>query len=326
MPETWLITTVFCYSVVAVYGIEALFNIARDKQKSLKELYTPLGIAIGLGVIFAFGSNALLSFEKPGEFQRYAQQVAKQNNVSPDNPQVQQRVQNFMNTRLKPDRKEMASSDSTRYLILTLLAGGLIVGFIKRKVSKGYLLIGLLVLTAYDMLSVDSRYVDEDKMTSDNLEAEQMIQRQQTSADNFIMRNIDSGDGYPYRVFPLNRNPFNNAIPSYFYPSIGGYSGAKLAHYQDLIDHLLMDNQTGFNHAVLDMLNTKYLTIQQQIPFSGYTQVFNQNNQRVYRNDDVLPKAFFVDSVSTVDSPQQAVDRMKPSADFNPSTTAIVET
>ncbi len=326
VPETWLITTVFCYSVVAVYGIEALFNIARDKQKSLKELYTPLGIAIGLGVIFAFGSNALLSFEKPGEFQRYAQQVAKQNNVSPDNPQVQQRVQNFMNTRLKPDRKEMASSDSTRYLILTLLAGGLIVGFIKRKVSKGYLLIGLLVLTAYDMLSVDSRYVDEDKMTSDNLEAEQMIQRQQTSADNFIMRNIDSGDGYPYRVFPLNRNPFNNAIPSYFYPSIGGYSGAKLAHYQDLIDHLLMDNQTGFNHAVLDMLNTKYLTIQQQIPFSGYTQVFNQNNQRVYRNDDVLPKAFFVDSVSTVDSPQQAVDRMKPSADFNPSTTAIVET
>jgi uncharacterized membrane protein YfhO len=231
-----------------------------------------------------------------------------------------------MNTRLKPDRKEMASSDSTRYLILTLLAGGLIIGFIKRKVSKGYLLIGLLVLTAYDMLSVDSRYVDKDKMASDNLEAEQMIQRQQTPADNFIMQNIDSGNGYPYRVFPLNRNPFNNAIPSYFYPSIGGYSGAKLAHYQDLIDHLLMDNQTGFNHAVLDMLNTKYLTIQQQIPFNGYTQVFNQNNQRVYRNDDVLPKAFFVDSVSTVDSPQQAVDRMKPSADFNPSTTAIVET
>ena len=326
VPETWLIATVFCFSVLAFYGIEALFDIAKDKQKSIKDLYTPLGIAIGLGVVFAFGSNALLSYEKPGEFQQYAQQVAQQNNVSPDNPQVQQRVQNFINTRLKPDRKEMASSDSTRYLILTLLAGGLIVGFIKRKVSKGYLLIGLLVLAAYDMLSVDSRYVNEDQMASDALEAEQMIQQQQTPADKFIMQNIASENGYPYRAFALDRNPFNNAIPSYFYPTIGGYSGAKLAIYQDLIDHLLMDNQTGFNHAVLDMLNTKYITIQQQLPFGGYTQVFNQNNQRVYRNDDVLPKAFFVDSVAIVSSPQEAVNRMKPSANFDPSTRAIVET
>jgi uncharacterized membrane protein YfhO len=74
------------------------------------------------------------------------------------------------------------------------------------------------------------------------------------------------------------------------------------------------------------MLNTKYITIQQQLPFNGYTEVFSQNNQRVYRNDDVLPKAFFVDSVATVESPQQAAERMKPSADFNSSTTAIVET
>lgn len=326
VPETWLLVTVFCFAVLAVYGIEALFDIARDKQKSLKELYTPLGIAIGVGVIFAFGSDALLSFEKPGEFQQYTQQVARQNNVSPDNPQVQQRVQNFINTRLKPERKEMASSDSIRYLILTLLASGLIVGFLKQKVSKGYLLIGLVVLTAYDMLNVDSRYVNEDRMVSDQLEAEQMIQQQQTSADKFVMQHIDSGNGYSYRTFPIDRNPFNNAIPSYFYPTIGGYSGAKLAHYQDLIDHLLMDNQTGFNHAVLDMLNTKYLTVRQQLPLGGYTEVFNQDNQRVYRNDDVLPKAFFVDAVVPVESPQQAVDQMKPSAHFDPSTTAIVET
>ncbi|MEL7835179.1 YfhO family protein [Fodinibius sp. Rm-B-1B1-1] len=326
VPETWLIATVSCFAVLAVYGIEALFDLAKNKENALKELATPLGIAVTVGVLFSFGSNALLSFEKPGEAQQYAQQVAQQNNVSPDNPQVKQRVQNFINTRLKPERKEMASSDSTRYLILALLASGLIVGFIKRKISKGYLLIGLLVLTTYDMLSVGNRYVNADQMASDRLEPEQMVRQQQTPADKFIMENIDSDDGYPYRVFTLDRNPFNNAIPSYFYPSIGGYSGAKLAYYQDLIDHLLMDNQTGFNHAVLDMLNTKYITVQQQLPFEGYTEVFSQNNQRVYRNDDVLPKAFFVDSVATVDSPQQAVNQMKPSANFDPATTAIVET
>ncbi|MGM0545466.1 MAG: YfhO family protein [Bacteroidota bacterium] len=327
VPETWLIATVFCFSVLAVYGIEAIIDIAKAKEDSLKKLFGPLGIAIALGVLFAMGSNALLSYEKPGEFEQFSEQLAQQNNTSPDNPQVEQGVRNHINSKLKPDRKEMAAGDSWRYLILVLLASGLIVGFVQKKVSRGYFLAGLLLLTAYDMLSVDNRYVDESKMVSDNLEIEQMIQQQQTEADKFVMQNIDAGGGeYPYRVFTLSRNPFNNAIPSYFYPSIGGYTGAKLAHYQDLVDHLLMDDQTGINHAVLDMLNTKYVTSQQQLPFDGYSEVFSQNNQWVYRNDDVLPKAFFVDSVATVDSPQQAVDQMKPSADFNPKATAIVET
>jgi len=325
-PEMWLIVSVFCFSVLAVYGVEALFVIAREKKKSLKQLYLPLGLALGIGAMFALGSNALLSFEKPGEARQFAQQLARQNNISPDNPQVQQRVNQYINSRLKPDRKEMANSDSMRYLILALLAGGLIVGFVQRKVSKGYVLAGLLLLTAYDMLDIDSRYVNEQQMASDRLEAEQMIQQRQTAADKFIMQNINSSEDYPYRVFPLMRNPFNNAMPAYFYPTIGGYTGAKLSHYQDLVDHLLMNGNQGINDPILDMLNVKYVTAQQPLPFSGYTEVFNQNGQRVYRNNNVLPKAFFVDSVKVVDTPQQAVDLMKPSTGFEPAHTAIVET
>jgi hypothetical protein len=325
-PEMWLTVSVFCFSVLAVYGIEALFEIAKDQTRSINNLVLPVGLALGIGVIFTLGSDALLSFEKHGEYQQYTQQLAAQNNVSPDNPKVQQGVRNYIDTRLKPDRKEIASSDSTRYLILVLLASALIVGFIKGKISKGYFLAGLILLAAYDMVSVDNRYVDESQMVADRLEREQIIQQRQTPADKFIMQNINSEEGYPYRVFTLDRNPFNNAIPSYFYPIIGGYTGAKLSYYQDMVDHLLMNDNSGFNHPILDMLNVKYITIQQQLPFSGYTEVFNQNGQRVYRNDDVLPKAFFVDSVTTVSGPKQAVDMMKSSASFNPASNAIVET
>lgn len=325
-PEMWLIVTVFCYSVLAVYGVEALITLAKDQKKSLQDLYLPLGVALGIGVLFTFGSNALLSFEKPGEFQRYTQQVAQRNNVSPDNRQVQQSVQNFLNEQVKPQRKEMAKSDSTRYLILVLLAGGLIVGFMKQKVSKGYFLIGLVLLSAYDMLGVDSRYVIEDRMVSKQVDTERMIQQQKKAVDDYVMQNVQSGEGYEYRVFPLSRNPFNNAIPSYFYPTIGGYTGAKLAIYQDMRDHLLMNGNRGFNDPILDMLNVKYLTSQQALPFGGYTEVFSKNGFRVYRNDDVLPKAFFVDSINTVDSPQQAVDLMKPNQGFNPGQIAIIET
>jgi len=330
-PEMWLIVTVFCYSVLAVYGIQALFDIARDQRQSIKELYLPLGIALGLGLIFTFGSSSLLSFEKPGEVQQYAQRLAQQNNISPNNPQVQNRVQSFINSRLKPKRKNMASRDATRYLVLVLLTGGLIIGFVNKKVSKGYFLAGLILLAAYDMLRVDARYTSEDNMVPDRISAERVIQQREQPSDKFIVQHIDSGEGYPYRVYPLNQNPFNNAIPCYFYPSIGGYTGAKLAHYQDLIDQFVTNDNgsPGFQRRtqpILDMLNVKYVTLSQTLSLEGYTQVFDQNGHYVYRNDNVLPKAFFVDSVETVASPQEAVDHMKPNAGFNPHTEAIVET
>lgn len=323
-PEMWLITTVFCFSVLAVYGIETLFDITQHKKQSLKELYVPLGVAIGFGVLFAAGSSALLSYEKPGQAEQLAQQVAQQNNVQPDNPQVQDRVSEYINSELKPDRKAMASSDSIRYLILVLLASGLITAFLKRKVSAGYFLIALLILAAYDMLSVGERYVNEDRMMPDRITTEQLIRQQQRASDEFVAENIESGEGYPYRAFPLDNDPFNNAIPAYFYPSIGGYTGVKLGYYQEMVDNLLME-QNGFHHALLDMLNVKFITFGQQLPFDGYSEVFSKGNERVYENENVLPKAFFVESTETVGSAREAVDFMN-SNSFDPAQTAVIET
>jgi hypothetical protein len=325
-PEMWLIVTVFCYSVLAVFGIQTLFHIAKEKHKSLKQLYLPLGIALGIGLVFALSSDALLDFEKPGERQQYAQQVAQQNNVSVSNPQVQQAVSNYINSQLKPDRKEMAKSDSIRFLVLVLLASVLIVLFYKQKISKGYFLAALIVITSYDLLSVGSRYTSEDRLVPDRISAEQYIEQQKRPIDEFIIQNIQSGDGYPYRVFPLLDNPFNNAIPAYFYPSIGGYTGAKLAHYQDMIDRLLMAGPQGIHMPILDMLNVKYITAGQQLPFPGLKQVYSNNNNFVYENTDVLPKAFFVNSVVKADSPLETVQLMEPGSGFDPSETAVVET
>lgn len=56
-----------------------------------------------------------------------------------------------------------------------------------------------------------------------------------------------------FRVFEVG-NPFNSAYTSYFNKAIGGYHGAKLGRYQDLIEFHLSKQ----NPAVIDMLNTKY--------------------------------------------------------------------
>ncbi|MDR8394063.1 YfhO family protein [Aliifodinibius sp. S!AR15-10] len=322
-PEMWLIVTVFCYTIVAVFGLEYLFELAKEKSKKLEPLFIPFGVALGLGLIFALGSNALLSFEKPGERQQYAQQVAQNNNVQPSSPQVQQAVDNFMNTQLKPQRKEMAKNDSIRFFIIVLLVSGLVFAFVQQKLGAGFFLLGLVVIASYDYISVGDRYTNEDRMVSEMVDPERVIQQQAREIDKFLQSNVESGDGWPYRVFPLTDNPFNNAVPSYFYPSIGGYSGAKLSYYQDLIDNLLFTGQGSLNMPILNMLNVKYITYPQQLPFENLTQVYSGNDGYVFENQSVLPKAFYVDSVRTVSSPSEAIEALQQA--FDPTNTAIVE-
>jgi len=329
-PEMWLIVTVFCFGVLAVYGLNEIFALTENSLKKrskqdLKPLYMPLGIAVGLGLIFALGSGSLLSFEKPGEMQQIAQQVAQQNNVSPSNPQVQQRVRQYINTRIKPERKAKAKSDSIRYFVLVLLASGLILGFYKQKIGPGYFLLGLIILASYDMLSVDNRYMNEGALAPERIDLADQIKQQERPQDQFIVKQNANHEAYPWRVFPLDQNPFNNAIPCYFYPSIGGYTGAKISYYQDMVDELLFTGNYGINTQVLDMLNVKYITAHRSLPIPGLKSVFNQQGGQVYENTTVLPKAFFVDTVQTVTTPHDAVDLMKPQQGFDASHKAIVE-
>jgi hypothetical protein len=60
-----------------------------------------------------------------------------------------------------------------------------------------------------------------------------------------------------YRVFNLSVSPFNDATTSMFHRSIGGYHGAKLSRYQDIIDYYLPVELP--HEGILDMLNTKYI-------------------------------------------------------------------
>lgn len=329
-PEMWLIVTVFCFSVLAVFGVKAIFDKAREPKhrKSMRTLLIPLALPLALAVIFSAGSSSLLDFEKPGERQQMARQLAQQNNMSPDNQQVQLSVNRYINNQLKPQREQMAQSDSIRFLLLVLAAGVLIWAFYDQRVGKGWFLAGLIILGAYDMLSVGGRYLQEEAMAPESTDLEQAIQRQQRPIDRFLRNNVDSGEGWEYRVFPAGSNPFNNAIPSYFYPTIGGYTGAKLSYYQDMIDRALYSGPSGINMALLDVLNVKYLTVggQQQLSMPGFRLEYQGQDGRAYENTDVLPKAFFADSVITVDSPQRAMELIRGDSGVNLRTTAVVET
>jgi hypothetical protein len=221
----------------------------------------PGGIVLTVALFFTLFSGALLSFEKEGERERLAQQVASQQNMRADDPQVRQFVNRYIEQEIKPQREDKAASDSRRLLLFVVLGGGLLVATAVRIVPASYTLAGLVLLAAVDLAQVGVRYADKSGLIPGELSSYEAVDRQVRSIDRYIAGNKRDGQAWPWRTFPLGDSPFNNAVPAAFvYPSIGGYSGAKLSHYQDVIDHAIFGGQAGLNMQVLNMLNTRFLT------------------------------------------------------------------
>jgi hypothetical protein len=154
--------------------------------------------------------------------------------------------------------------------------------------------VALLVLV--DLWGVDKRYLGTDKFQRETI-AQAF---QPTAADQIILRDTSLS----YRVLNL-QNPFNEAQTSYFHKSIGGYHGAKLRRYQDLIERQISTN----NQQVLNMLNMRYL-------------ITGDPKQPVQRNPGALGNAWFVSEVKTVNSPDEEMAAL---STLNPATEAVVD-
>jgi len=125
-----------------------------------------------------------------------------------------------------------------------------------------------------------------------------------TQADLDILKDTDPN----YRVFNITRDPFNDAMTSYFHKSVGGYHPAKLIRYQDLIEHHISKN----NINVLNMLNTRYFITQHPETKQPVAQ----------RNPGALGNAWLVHQIKWV---KNADDEMAALTDFNPADEAVID-
>ncbi len=187
---------------------------------------------------------------------------------------------------LRLDRAEMMRSDSFRSLALILASAGILWAFLKGKINKAFFIVGLGLLICADFMLVDKRYLNE---------KDYKTQRQYDA--NFEPRPVDLQilqDKDPhYRVMDLTVSTFNQNKPSYFHKSIGGYHGAKIQRYQELIEHHISRN----NLKVLDMLNTKYLIVNDR----------KTNKPQVQRNPNALGNAWFVKTIRKAESADEEI-------------------
>jgi len=110
-----------------------------------------------------------------------------------------------------------------------------------------------------------------------------------------------------YRVLNTSVQTFQNGSTSYYHKSIGGYHGAKLRRYQELIDYHI----TKSNEKVINMLNTKYIITPDK-----------EKGNHANLNPDALGEAWIVPTYKLVDNPDQEIMALN---DFDPAKEAVVD-
>ena len=275
--------------LLAAMAVGLVVSQSADNKKIRRAILYAGGATVALLVIMILGGRSLGNFgmEQSGEmlsgqFHQMLQQQGAQDWIKKG---MHEQMAWGTASAMADERAEAMSADAWRSLMFVLLTLGVLWLYNERKLIKSPVVLCVVVaaIVGIDLINVDTRYLGHK-----NFVEERTAQIQPTAADKQIMADKDLG----YRVFNLTVSPFNDATTSYFHRSVGGYHGAKLSRYQDIIDRYLSTVDEG----VMDMLNVRYV-------------ISEESGQHV-----VIPRetangaAWSVKEVLRVSSPSQEID------------------
>jgi hypothetical protein len=203
--------------------------------------------------------------------------------------QAEQMAGGFM-TALREDRQSLFGKDLFRSLFLVVLAGACIALFLKNRLKPVYAMAAISILASGDLLAVGKRYLSNENFVEPTDFESYFIPN---AADLQIKADPDKN----FRVFDQTAgSPFEDARASYHHNSIGGYSPAKLALYQDLIQRQLsMGNMETYN-----MLNARYFITQN--PANG--------QPIAQKNPGALGNAWFVKNLRFVNDAEAEMNAL----------------
>ena len=276
-----IILAIFSITLLGFLGLESLLKAGLNK-KTQRYLLLSIGITGAITLIMVFYSW-IASFRGPLD------------------ERLSQYPMWFLDA-LRQDRASLMRNDALRSLFFILGSASLIYFYFKNRLSEIFFATLFILLAALDCGLVSSRFLNDGNF--EKSPARTFFQ--ETGADKLIKKDPEQG----YRVLELGK-PFNNARTSYFHQSLGGYHGAKMMRYQDLIEkHVLPevnawigDVQKGGGtdmekYGVLNMLNTKYI-------------MAGPAENAVIQNPDNNGSAWLVSKVVKVNSPDEEIERLQ---------------
>ncbi len=287
-PSMAMVIPQLCFPLLAVLAVSKLTDQETDWTAAFKKLKLAV-IATSAVMLILAGFYFTADFTGKGDAdikdnfkQSFLQQVPPGQQPSPQLEQQADETSKTLMKALREDRKGLMGGDLLRTLLLVTLAVVLVGLFVKKKINALVLSIGLVVLSGFDLIGIDNRYLNYDKY-GEAEEAENSLLP--SAADAQILKDPDHAN---FRVFNQTSSYTNESVTSYHHNSIGGYSPAKLGLYQDIIEHQINKG----NMSVLNMLNTKYFIV----PDRTGRQAMAQMNPGAYGNCWLVKGIKFVHS------------------------------
>ena len=277
--------------ILGFLGLKELYDNPELIKYNVGKFFGAVGLTAGVALLIAIAPTLFYDFMSDSEKMQFAQMKAQDTNG----------IYALFEQGIIDARIVLTRNDAMRSALFIFLASSALWFFSTRKINSKIALASLGLLILVDMWNVDKRYLKE----SDFVKKSESRSFAMTTADKAIL-----ADTEPNRVFSVYRNPFNEVNTSYYHQSIGGYHGAKLRRYQDVIDYYLnpelqqiagaIKNQdieavsnALANSPALNMLNAKYV-------------IYNPNADPI-KNPYAHGAAWFVETVKKVSTADEAI-------------------
>lgn len=315
-PSMILVIANVTLVITAFLGLKEFFNKEIDNNKKTTSLFISGGIVGGFCLLCALLPDLFASF------------TSSQDSV------FETMLGNSFIQALYEDRKSAFTSDALRSFIFIAIAFVSLFLFAKDKLKKEIIVIAIIgIASVIDLWQVDKRYI-----SNDNYKKPYELEIQSTPALETIKADVEAKNINHYRVYNMAVNTFNDASTSFYVPSIGGYHGAKLQRYQDIISfHLTNPNyvQKDLNDTSLlktNQIRQFFYTYQQQIKCPNL-QVLNMLDTKYFilpvgqeggtaiENPEACGAAWFVENIKIVNTADEEILALN---DFNPQHTAIL--
>ncbi len=270
-----LVVVEWSLPLLAVWGLSKLWRWEVGREDFMRALKISSGVVGGVLIFFIVAAGALFSFGKNEGFELLVGSGFPEDLAA------------SVARAMAVERLEVLRLDTLRSLFFVAISAATLWLCITDRIKRGVMvgLFGLFIVA--DMVTVNRRYLNDD----DFVPARQ-AKIYPTAIDEEILLDEELG----YRVLNLTVSPFNDATTSYFHRSVGGYHGAKLSRYQDIIDTYFAGS---INPALLDMLNTRYI-----ITSDG------EGVPTLMVNDEAFGAAWLVHEILPLSTPREQIDAL----------------
>ncbi len=280
-----LIIILFSMPLLGLLGLEKLLQTGWNQSTQRKLLWTSL-FTIGLCLFFAL-TGGIGNLLKDSETQFPA----------------------WFRSALQKDRIDLLKGDAWRSFWLMAAFAGVLFIYLKKWVKEWILIVSLLILTLIDLPLIDKRFITKDRYQRKRSNAPFEL----TESEKQIMK-----DTSPFRVFSNK----GEGGPSYYFRATGGYSGARLRRYEELMDSSVfkemdvMENQYRTSgklflphYSIMSMLNVKYF-------------INGPKANDYFKNSFTNGPAWFVKEIVAVNTPNEELIKV---SEINTLEVAVVD-